>query len=51
MEGPHDSTSVIEAAQRARVEDRIRDAKDTGLRNLPCGDFDTSASRELSMLP
>ena len=25
---------------RARIEDRIRDAKDTGLRNLPCGDFD-----------
>jgi hypothetical protein len=25
---------------RARVENRIRDAKDTGLRNLPCGDFD-----------
>jgi hypothetical protein len=24
---------------RARVEDRIKDAKDTGLANLPCGDF------------
>jgi hypothetical protein len=33
---------ALEAAHRARarVEDRIRDAKDTGLRNLPCGDFD-----------
>ena len=24
---------------RARIEDRIKDAKDTGLANLPCGDF------------
>lgn len=33
---------TLEAAHRARarIEDRIRDAKDTGLRNLPCGDFD-----------
>lgn len=25
---------------RAHIEDRIKDAKDTGLSNLPCGDFD-----------
>lgn len=28
---------------RARIEDRIKDAKDSGLANLPCGDFDRNA--------
>ena len=39
---PDDDIVALEAAHRARahIEDRIRDAKDTGLRNLPCGDFD-----------
>lgn len=33
---------VLERRHRAhaRVEDRIRCGKDTGMRNLPCGDFD-----------
>ncbi len=30
--------------QHARVEDRIRQAKDTGLRNLPCHDFAANAA-------
>jgi len=30
--------------QHARVEDRIRQAKDTGLRNLPCRAFNTNAA-------
>jgi hypothetical protein len=30
--------------QHARVEDRIREAKATGLRNLPCHGFDTNAA-------
>jgi hypothetical protein len=30
--------------QHARVEDRIRQAKDTGLRNLPCHGFATNAA-------
>lgn len=30
--------------QHARVEDRIRQAKDTGLRNLPCHDFAFNAA-------
>jgi len=30
--------------QHARVEDRIRQGKDTGLRNLPCHGFDTNAA-------
>jgi hypothetical protein len=39
---PGEDIVTLEAAHRARarVEDRIKDAKDTGLRNLPCGDFD-----------
>lgn len=39
---PGDDIAALEAGHRARarVENRIRDAKDTGLRNLPCGDFD-----------
>jgi hypothetical protein len=37
-----DDIAYLEARHRnhARVEDRIRCAKDTGLRNFPCGDFD-----------
>ena len=37
--------TYLEARHRghARVEDRIRCAKDTGLRNLPFGDFDNNA--------
>ncbi len=31
--------------QHARVEDRIREAKATGLANLPCHDFDSNAAR------
>jgi hypothetical protein len=30
--------------QHARVEDRIREAKDTGLRNFPCHAFDANAA-------
>jgi hypothetical protein len=30
--------------QHARVEDRIRQGKDTGLRNLPCHGFETNAA-------
>ena len=37
--------TYLEARHRghARIEDRIRCAKDTGLRNLPFGDFDNNA--------
>jgi hypothetical protein len=39
---------ALEAAHRARahIEDRIRDAKDRGLLNLPCGDFDAGDLRD-----
>jgi hypothetical protein len=30
--------------QHARVEDRIRELKNTGLRNLPCHSFDANAA-------
>lgn len=41
-DSPGGYIAALEAAHRAsaRVENRIRDAKATGLRNLPCGDFD-----------
>lgn len=36
----HDIVALDAAHRaRARVEDRIKDAKDSGLANLPCGDF------------
>ena len=40
-----DFTSPISICHRghARIEDRIRCAKDTGLRNLPFGDFSNNA--------
>jgi Transposase DDE domain group 1 len=31
--------------QHARVEDRVRELKATGLRNLPCQSFDANAAR------
>jgi DDE family transposase len=36
-----DDIVALDACHRARahIEDRIKDAKDTGLANLPCGDF------------
>jgi Transposase DDE domain group 1 len=37
--------AALDAQHRARahIEDRIKDAKDTGLANLPCGDFERNA--------
>ena len=41
-----DDIVALDADHRARahIEDRIKDAKDTGLANLPCGDFDRNAA-------
>ncbi len=38
---PDGDTVALDAQHRARarIEDRIKDAKDSGLANLPCGDF------------